>query len=315
MEFIDIDKEYTLHKTPRIIYHYTSSEVLIKIFENKQLRFTNCMFLNDKDEYKYFKYLIQEIKDNPPPEIKDNPPCVSIIDLLLETLNDDNEESLVDINNKKYTVRKCKYYVFCGSLNNDSLPMWNYYVKNNNFTGYSIGIDIQAVKKALSNFNINGECYIGRIIYKKESQIKIISNYIHKISNEFDDKKKLLPSEDDEDYGQQEQNLIDDYQDKLFNFVRYMRLFFKSKHFSYEKEYRIVVLTDSAKNNNIKKNHSVRNGIIVPSVDISFDKDIFKEVIISPTMEEEICYLGLKDMLSDFDFSGIRLSKSSIKIR
>ena len=51
-------KEYCNTKVPKEFSHYTSTEALINIFKSNSLRFTDCEFLNDSEEYVYVDNLL-----------------------------------------------------------------------------------------------------------------------------------------------------------------------------------------------------------------------------------------------------------------
>ena len=113
------------------------------------------------------------------------------------------------------------------------------------------------------------------------------------------------------DFDELESVLYTDYLEELDDFFRYMRLFFKSEDFSYEREYRIVVLMEHKTD---KKIFFTRKGVIVPAVDIEFKSFPCEEVIILPTIEENISELGLKKLFDDKK-SFIKITKSNIKVR
>lgn len=96
----------------RHIFHYTSIGGLQGILENKKIRFTNIRYMNDKDE-------------------------------LLAGLESVLKES--DISGEKadnlrtaFQAEERQTFVCCFSIEEDSLPMWNYYTKETNSQGYNI---------------------------------------------------------------------------------------------------------------------------------------------------------------------------------
>lgn len=53
MKVINVTKDIFEEKKSNYVFsHYTSCEALKSIVTNSALRFTNCMFLNDIEEYK-----------------------------------------------------------------------------------------------------------------------------------------------------------------------------------------------------------------------------------------------------------------------
>ncbi len=43
-----------------------------------------------------------------------------------------------------------RHFIFCASTDKDSLNMWNYYVKGENYQGYNIGLSVNDIVKDLS---------------------------------------------------------------------------------------------------------------------------------------------------------------------
>ena len=97
------------------IFHYTSIGGLEGILTYKKLRFTNIKYMNDKDE------------------------IIAGLDSIAKACDasDEERESLLSafINHGTQT------FVCCFSLEEDSLPMWNYYTKEINNQGFNIEFD------------------------------------------------------------------------------------------------------------------------------------------------------------------------------
>lgn len=314
MILMDVDTYIRREKKEvETIYHYTSTEAVINILNNGCIRFTNCLFLNDEEEFYYFGNLLEDIlKDKEVSEkIKES------IKQLKEYLIDDNHDSFIcrDSKSQKISLHEGEYYIFSCSTDDDSLPMWNYYVKNSNYSGYSLKIN---KSKMLENFNdLVCECIIGQIVYNKKEQKSFIINYIQNEIDSFNEKMKQL-DKDDEEYSLYEDSFIGDYQQSIYELVKYVRLFFKDNAFKHEKEYRIVLLTDVG--NGVKKVYNAKNGIVTPCIEIGLDlkeKNPFNGIKVSPTIDFNLCKKGLLDLLHKVginkdDFS---ISQSKIKIR
>lgn len=120
------------------IYHYTSISGLNGILSNKKLRFTNIKYMNDKDEFKaMFDSWINLINKN-----ENNPIDESEINNFYSELFNSGEQ----------------LFVCCFSLNNDSLPLWNYYTKDINSQGYNIKMN---GKKLFESILSKNECLNG----------------------------------------------------------------------------------------------------------------------------------------------------------
>jgi hypothetical protein len=120
----------------KIVYHYTSVDVLQNIIDSKRLRFTNMNSLNDKSEYKYGIQLLKK-----------------------KIIEYENNNSI----GHKFDVKLLEQFSFVNDQysisfteNGDALAFWNsYYVPK--LTPISIGF--------ISNEVFYGECIINRCIY------------------------------------------------------------------------------------------------------------------------------------------------------
>lgn len=85
------------------IFHYTSIGGLQGILSSKTLRFTNIKYMNDKDE------------------------IVAGLDSMAKACNASEKER--DELRAAFISQGTQTFVCCFSLEDDSLPMWNYYTK------------------------------------------------------------------------------------------------------------------------------------------------------------------------------------------
>lgn len=124
--------------TINVVNHYTSVDVLSKIIDKQQLRFTNLSFLNDKSEYIYALQLLKnKITEF---EIENN---------LTNKLN----LKLFD----KFSFKN-ELYSVSFSEDGDSLGFWNsYYVPKNE--GISLGFEVSQLFPS-NEFKIN-KCIYG----------------------------------------------------------------------------------------------------------------------------------------------------------
>lgn len=58
-------------------------------------------------------------------------------------LNDKSENKLLEDGKRKY--------ILCASSNADTVAMWNYYVKNNAYQGYNLGINVEGLTASIKN--------------------------------------------------------------------------------------------------------------------------------------------------------------------
>ena len=97
------------------IYHYTSIGGLQGILQSKTLRFTNIKYMNDRDE------------------------IIAGLESIAYTCNASQEEC--ELLRSSFMNHGAQTFVCCFSLEDGSLPMWNYYTKEINNQGYNIEFD------------------------------------------------------------------------------------------------------------------------------------------------------------------------------
>ena len=109
------------------IFHYTSIYGLQGILSKKSLHFTNINYMNDKDEI--IAGLESFSKDSDVFEKQQSE---------LRSILSDSQENV---------------FVCCFSLDNDSLPMWNYYTKEINNQGFNIEFSDKKLVESLLRLN------------------------------------------------------------------------------------------------------------------------------------------------------------------
>ena len=112
------------------LYHYTKPEKLLSILETGIIRFSNALYLNDKEEVTYSYKLIVRLIDESP------------------ELNQELFSKIKEYFYKKYKniidgddnfLNKYEYYTISFSTEADNLTLWNNYAKGQNYTGYNNG--------------------------------------------------------------------------------------------------------------------------------------------------------------------------------
>lgn len=107
--------------TNYIIYHYTKPEKLLNILASGTLRFSNALYLNDKEEIAYSYKLI-----------------VHLIDEFYGELNSDLFDKIKNHFRNKYKhivdgenefTNKLEYFTTSFSTESDNLTLWNNYAK------------------------------------------------------------------------------------------------------------------------------------------------------------------------------------------
>ena len=293
METISIENRFLEQKRKRLFTHYTSPEAAQSIIENSKLRFTNCMFMNDTEEY----ISVFEILEHT--EYYNNKEIASFIDRFRNDVTKQNEEICTWFPGRGPILGE--YYVLSGSLNNDLLPLWNYYVKNDNYYGYAITLDVFELEKILKKQN--GIMIYGPVIYDSQDQCQIIEKNVQRLFDEFEKTEKT-------DYD------IDELQDNFFDFIQKIRLFFKKNDFEHEKEYRIVIFSQLEEFGGYKRHYFVKKGVICPYIEIEIPSLPIEEIKMSTSIEDGIGTMGIKQLLKNKGYNdNIEVSKSNIKIR
>lgn len=319
MEIVNIDKLYRKTNTFHQMNHYTSPEGLLSIISSSELRFTDCAFLNDIEEFNYIKKVLEQCFSKK----KDKELKESIETLVLDKFKKDNEGFLLLNKNGKLRLQEAKYYVLSGSKNGDDLPMWVYYSKNGDYRGYCINIDVD---KLINEFeSIDGTLLYGQIEYDLEKQVQIIENNIRDFANTFYEKSKPFKNKDDEDSIRYLDECIDEYQESLYELISKMRLFFKSSKFKHEKEYRVAILaspdneTIGNENKKIEKTYFIKNGVIVPCLSVVLKNNLpIRHIVVGPTMDFDFSKLGIRNLLISKKVENgenLSINKSSITIR
>lgn len=276
---------------PKEIYHYTSSNALLSIIQNKQLWFTNSRFLNDKTENKYIYLLLDEyIEENKDKFCKT---YYDEIKYLCKTLIKDENEFCYNLFNGN------NLYVSSFSLNQDSLGLWSYYTKSSESIGYNIIFDTEKFLKYSNDGSLIKQ--YGKVIYNKNEQLIILDNLIISLYKRFKELGNNLTG-----------------QDILFQDVAYLlsefSIFFKDESFKQEEEFRFI--WESSKNANIRE----YKNIFIPYLKYNIPIVSILGITISPTNQNNIVELGLQQLIQNYLYEperniSYRIDKSNIPLR
>lgn len=289
-KILDNDTNYT-------IYHYTKPEKLLNILSGGTLRFSNALYLNDKEEiaysYRLIVHLISEFED--------------------EGLNPDLFEKIKNHFSNKYKhivdgnndfVNKLEYFTTSFSTESDNLTLWNNYAKGKNYTGYNIGFD---KKKLVQEMSENDYLPIyGSVIYDKQKQIKIIHAIFKKWNMLFERALKCKKNT---------QVKLFDILFELIDVLSIVSLFFKNPQFENEHEYRIVIVNVFGVETSKPTKVVEKNGLFVPYLEYHFSKDSVTSINIGPTFDENIFYTSTNRMLSNFGYQDKEVYRSKIPLR
>lgn len=287
-KILDNDKNST-------IYHYTKPEKLLNILKSASIRFSNALYLNDKDEIAYSYKLIVKLIDE------------------TQNLETDVFEKIKNhfISKYKHIIDgeidskiELEYFTTSFSSENDNLTLWNNYSKGKSYTGYNIGFN----KDLLIKDMIEKEFHpiYGSVIYDTKKQAKILTSIFKKWNTQI---KNL--SNTRKNYEVHLFDLIFE----LIDILSIVSLFFKNPQFNNEKEYRIVLVNGvdikSAKQTKIIE----KNGLFIPYIEYNFSHNTVSNVNIGPTLDERIFYASTNRMLMNYGYENIDVRKSKIPLR
>ncbi len=291
------------------IFHYTSIGGLQGILSSKTLRFTNIKYMNDKDE------------------------IVAGLDSVAKACNASEEDR--DILRSAFISHGTQTFVCCFSLEDDSLPMWNYYTKEINNQGYNIEFDDKKLVESIlrSNPVLDGcDFSFGNVDYSKDND----SEYSKTITSEILSSMELLISklfltvakgalvkqssnidesalkewEEKINQSEKKQKLSDlpiyFYNGEKCSFEKnpsgdYL-YFIKRDCFRQEKEFRIVIsvpdnLLSKLADENVYK-FRISNGVLVPYLELRFSEDVVKSLTISPTVQSDLVEQSIQDFMN-----------------
>lgn len=285
---LDTDKNCT-------IYHYTKPEKLLNILSGGTLRFSNALYLNDKEEIAYSYRLIVKLIDEIP-EL--NPDLFGKI----KTHFSNKYKHIVDGEND--FRNKLEYFTTSFSTESDNLTLWNNYAKGKNYTGYNIGFD---KKKLIDEMTENKYLPVfGSVIYDKQKQIKIIHAIFKKWNMLFNRALKCKKTNEVK---------LFDLLFELIDVLSIVSIFFKNPQFKNEHEYRIVIVNAFGVENSKPTKVVEKNGLFVPYLEYKFSKESVTSINIGPTFDENIFYTSTNRMLLNFGYEDKEVCRSKIPLR
>lgn len=285
---LDNDKNY-------VIYHYTKPEKLLNILASGTLRFSNALYLNDKEEIAYSYKLIVDLIDETP-ELNS--------DLFNKIQNHFSNKYKHIVDGYNDLVNKLEYFTTSFSTESDNLTLWNNYAKGKNYTGYNIGFDKNKLVEEMDKNNYLP--IFGSVIYDKNKQVKIIHAIFKKWNMLFE---RALKSKKTNGVK------LFDILFELIDVLSIVSIFFKNPQFKNEHEYRIVIVNVFGTLNSKPTNIVEKNGLFVPYLEYNFSKESVKSINIGPTFDENIFYTSTNRMLLNFGYEDKEVFRSKIPLR
>lgn len=285
---LDNDKNY-------VIYHYTKPEKLLNILASGTLRFSNALYLNDKEEIAYSYKLIVDLIDETP-ELNS--------DLFNKIQNHFSNKYKHIVDGYNDLVNKLEYFTTSFSTESDNLTLWNNYAKGKNYTGYNIGFDKNRLVEEMDKNNYLP--IFGSVIYDKNKQVKIIHAIFKKWNMLFE---RALKSKKTNEVK------LFDILFELIDVLSIVSIFFKNPQFKNEHEYRIVIVNVFGTLNSKPTNIVEKNGLFVPYLEYNFSKESVKSINVGPTFDENIFYTSINRMLLNFGYEDKEVFRSKIPLR
>ena len=303
-----IDYDGLLKKIPKVkkilddgantnLYHYTKPEKLLNILESGTIRFSNALYLNDKEEVTYSYKLIVNLID-------ESPMLNAELFSSIKTYFYKKYKNIIDGNDS--FLNKYEYYTISFSTDNDNLTLWNNYSKGQKYTGYNIGF---CKKDLIADMERQGfNSVYGNIIYNNEVQKTILKLIFEKWNKQYE---KILA-------GKNFNRKLEKKQDTIFELVDILSiisLFFKNPHFKDEKEYRIIFINNINPNSNKQTKIFEKNGLFIPYIEYKFLKRTVSSINIGPTLDENIFYTSTCRLLANFGYENKTINRSKIPLR
>ncbi len=302
------------------IYHYTSPRGLHSILMNSTLRFSDVQFLNDKSEYIHIEKPLKKAFENIDRSISFSyDDVIALLDKKYET--DDIKVSGIGWNTT-FEFTKMRYYVFCTSKLEDSLGMWNYYVKDGKYQGYNIGITVNQILNCFDSIKeLKSSVLYGEVIYSEDEQVEILASILIDINNRLEAKILENNKLKDEDRDQENQVAYQESFGEILSNIDSLRLFFKDNAFKNENEFRFVLKLpkeySSSEVDILTVGFDVKNGIFTPYCDLKMDKKrTINSIMLAPIMEGELAKIGLERILKHYGYkTDIHIAQSVVPIR
>lgn len=293
------------------VFHYTDMNGFLGIAQKKKLTFWFSRFdsLNDKMEGKSF----QEIFETS---------CSSL--LAEQKISEDFYDLIIPLTIKKERMFQCskdpfdiaflpyQAYVCSFTEMEDSLAMWNSYVKNGQYNGCCIGL-MSSIFDEYNHFeNLDdaerekeeiGILTLYRVIYHNWEKVNFYKEAILKIYCLYKEGLDEI---------------------KVVNYIEHILgesyLAFKDPAFIHEKEIRAVRYIPTDGQENMKNIHEIKyrnkNGYIIPYIELEF-KNIgyFNFVTLAPLINEDQAKKSMEEYLRSNGFNNVSVRKSEVPIR
>lgn len=261
-------RKYMNEFTGGEIFHYTSPASLEKIlFSEAEVELFASRYdcVNDTQEGKYIINIYGDVVE----ELHETEKKIS--DEEYRTIRSiiPRNEMLIPQYNGGECVRarkeKCDMYICCFSTDRDSLPMWNYYSKNDKYQGYSIGIEGQSAIGSLNPFLSGANVKWYEVVYDEQEQKSLIKKFLSELLEYYTPARKLS------------------IQETIASQLNEWGMIFKNPCFEHEKEVRMVLyLPKDKEHEHYTIEYRQKDMFMIPFTRFHLPKDCVTSVRISP---------------------------------
>jgi len=298
---------------PRLIYHYTNVDTLVKIIENQELWLFSCLGMNDLyDTVWYEKTVVNWLKQKNKTE---------------DCFGTDIITSICEAALTKVYLERRWPFAICFCSQGDLLSQWRAYGKDGKgvsigFDPFILGANMMPIDEAVSlgdKDTGDGSFFLIDLLYSMKSINTITERCFHWI---FDPLLEKIRKEKDMD------NFVEKFGDEIWgmaiifaSFIQRAGLFIKNTCFKEEKEWRLMSFPDSYFSNQkaVPKNDSI-NSITINDkttkyyISYNFEdmqcEGLIKEIILGPKFDGNRSML--KSLLSIGALQAIKIRDSKI---
>lgn len=249
------------------IYHYTDSNALISILENKKLWLNDVLFMNDKNELFDAFLLLAELGNEE--ENKDYSVLFNIINQMRH-----DPQMIGNFFFDGYMITS-----FCKEA--DLLEMWRGY--GNGGQKYCLGFDEEVLIELAEQQYPGTKFVLSECVYDKEEKKKVLKKFLE--SRPLGIKTELVND------GKEYRQTLDT---KWFTDFVLLSLSFKNSGFISEKEVRLIgYIIDRD-----KKKHRVNKFGITPYYELDLTKEVIRSFWIGPSLDLPMAKYSLDSLIN-----------------
>jgi hypothetical protein len=291
---------FDVHEEPPThLFHYTTVEGLLGILHDHSIWATHSAYLNDPSEITHAHSFIQQILEKKA-EAEEHPVAKELLFRARYAINPADG--------------MYQYFVISFCEDADLLSQWRGY--SNRGGGYALGFDSKVIKELADP---SPALTLRRVVYDHDQQRELINTTIDAALAELKD--VMEPADD-----AKTADRIIPY------FVMFLRDHFSEYHFSFknlafreEKEWRLIVQTNSGARERVLKDLQFRasGGIAVPYLPVGLMHDPTERggrlpvttVVYGPTVDSQRAKHSLRDALDKYGYTSVSIASSQVPLR